>query len=43
MRCPEKTSGVTVKAGECGKSDQKQGVLGNWHYKAKTVLMYHDF
>jgi len=24
MRCPEKTSGVTVKAGECGKSDQKQ-------------------
>merc|ERR1712107_177608 len=24
MRCPERTSGVTVKAGECGKSDEKQ-------------------
>ena len=27
MRCPEKTAGVTARAGECDQADQKQGFL----------------
>ena len=26
MRCPEKTAGVTARAGECDQADQKQGL-----------------